>query len=190
MKKTYTPQLEGQPEKNILSLVKEVFTDSTLLYWGHGTPVQTNAQLILQQGLDLPKGNIYEHAYPLSGISQEEIAQMLQQWPHYKLPFIVIIAIPMGVHPNTIISVKNEPQRYHNSPEVFDVIPPEYIKGYFNVKETQFVSNPQFNPPKKPIEATPPSEGQVTGPQRRFHRLKPPIGPKPTTSDRKVDDVW
>lgn len=103
-------------------------------------------------------------------VDSDESLQELLHWGHLDSRAVVIAMIPKSVrHVGEILDnfpVTNEDRGYANG----FVLPPRFIKGYFDVKQKKFIDNPLFeeNPTIK--------------------EWKPPTRSKPKYSDEPVND--
>jgi len=137
------PTLPGLP-------YEQIFDKKGYLYGGHGTnPASVDG--IFKRGLFLTLDSSLEHVIGLESDKPEQTTDKLQNWPHYRLKDIVIVAVPNkkiynGLH-GFIADVSKErdlPLSENGVPMEYQ-IPRKFIKGVVHVETGEWVPNPHFD---------------------------------------------
>ena len=140
---------------------KLIFNNLKNGYYGHGTNGNENIlNSIFEYGLRNSHGTLYHTTISLGPGEQinENILELLNNWPHLNSKKIVIISLPLKFHIYDSAGIGT----YLKSTEAFSYIPndearfkepllidgsytmPEFIKGYYDVNTKKFIFNPNY----------------------------------------------
>ena len=152
---------KGSIESSLEQLNME-FNDSSLLYFGHGTPLDSTVDSILITGLKVknPK-KIRAYDSHLRGLDSTTIGfttgsdslysnerNLLDNWPHKESKNIIIVALPIN-YLFSPIQTRNYntdlyEQFYIGSEEEGYILRPEFIKGVYDARTHSFTPNKNF----------------------------------------------
>lgn len=144
--------------------LKEIFKADMDTY-GHGTRVEA-AEEIITVGLKVKSPDLSGTTIGLFDEKpfEEQIDGVLgkiNKWPHLESKAIVIIVLPSFKKPlkesiEPIKGIRNQsrtapflreiPGEHDASYDLPYILPPNYIKGFVDVKKNKFIKNPLFNP--------------------------------------------
>lgn len=169
--------------------------DFTIL--GHGTWIEKGREII-QKGLEskVPKLDsttvpLFDHDKVFEDQPREYFEKFIK-WPHLGANCIVVVMIPnvpegsqVGGHlyfDSVFEDLKTEDTGYNNR----CFIPNKYIRGYFDVQNLTFVSNPDFKPEPLTIKQI----STVTPPKTTSQKEPTPIPQAISASKNSDTDVW
>jgi hypothetical protein len=114
---------------------------------GHGTSIEVAPEILLK-GIRVNEAyGLHEILMPLSGLSDSKIESLLAAWPHKSARAVVIVCVPNQEGFNRPEDIVGEifDENLHRTRSY---VPPNFVKGYFDVEQQKFVDNPgwEINP--------------------------------------------
>lgn len=118
--------------------------------FGHGTDMR-NASAILSEGLRAATPLLQSTAIPLEDTPKG--MKTILHWPHHAHNAVIVISVPIDAPKDAeLFDVRDTANTYESG----YVLPPRLIRGYIDVEQKKFVSNPAFE--ENPIIRTRSSE--------------------------------
>lgn len=138
--------------------IKEAFSDSDTIYFGHGTSEENSSVIkpIFETGLIAFNAGRYSHTKSLISTAVvfdygsnelfEEIEEELNNWNHLNSKYIVILALPKKylLHHSYIKQGYDEFKHYYVDNEENQMVRPEFVKGVYNAISHTFTPNRNF----------------------------------------------
>ena len=141
--------------------INKILNNTQNMYFGHGTRTEDSKviQSIMKYGLRCSHGSLYFTSIALGIGSQiaESEQEMFKKWPHNDSKIIVIVSLPLQYKIIDLVGTAT----YNQGDAAFYYIPdevtrknfsltnspyvmPEFIVGYYDVRNDSFTSNPIY----------------------------------------------
>lgn len=152
-------------QENLRDKIAELYSSEVLesekrYYGAHGTPTKEIAEQILKEGIvTMHRGDLGRTCMALSEDSGKTADILLNYEHRQPLKYIAIVSYKSGIRDHQIIEeevpelmAKAQPG-YESFHQHVHRIPPQFVKGYFDVEAGKFIKNPSYVSAAEPVTA-------------------------------------